>query len=93
MGEVVKVDETGAMSLPEDLRRKLGVEHGGALVVSWSHEGARLLTVDQSLRELQEAFRPFREEGVIASEALIADRRAEARRELIEAGLAPEVDE
>jgi bifunctional DNA-binding transcriptional regulator/antitoxin component of YhaV-PrlF toxin-antitoxin module len=76
---VLKVSETGHLDLPADLRKSLGIEHGGPVSVWMENGELRMRAVADVLGELQE-------EGskILAGDSVdrfIADRRREAARE------------
>lgn len=81
----VQVSETGRMNLPAEMRRAIGLTGSGRVILIQEDDGIRITTIDQALRRVRDLARPFRPEGRLASDELIADRRAEASREADEA--------
>lgn len=77
----VRVDKQGRLVLPRPVREELGVVHGGELTLDVDETEVRLIGHRQALRRIQEIVRRHVPEGVLLSEELIADRRAEAARE------------
>ena len=80
----LKVDKQGRLVLPAPARRELGLERGGAVTLEIGEREARLVSHRQALRRIQEIIRRHVPEGVLLSDELIADRRAEAAREAAE---------
>jgi len=77
----VRVDTAGRVTLPADLRHKLGIEPGQELILAEDSQGIRLQTFDQAVRAAQEAFAPYRIPGQSIVDELIRERREEANRE------------
>ena len=48
-----RVSESGRLSIPADLRRAVGLEHGGDVVVELDGRDIRIRTVDQAVAEAQ----------------------------------------
>ena len=57
----VKISPNGRMSLPADLRKRLGVAKGGSLLVQETPDGVVLRTVEQAIARAQEIARKFTE--------------------------------
>jgi len=77
----VRVDPAGRVTLPAELRHKLGIEPGQELILAEDKQGIRLQTFEQAVRAAQEAFAPYRIPGQSVVEELIRERREEAKRE------------
>jgi AbrB family looped-hinge helix DNA binding protein len=77
----VRVDSAGRVVIPADLREHLGIEPGQDLILVEGLNGIQLRTFAQAVRSAQEAFGPYRVEGVSVVDELLNDRREEARRE------------
>lgn len=75
------VDRQGRVVLPIDLRRELGIDGGGQLTVSVEGDVVHLDSRRLAIRRMQRELRELLPKGVLLSDELIADRRAEARRE------------
>jgi bifunctional DNA-binding transcriptional regulator/antitoxin component of YhaV-PrlF toxin-antitoxin module len=76
------VDNQGRVMLPSWWRRKEGVDPSTELCVAVTEEGALVVeTRDQGLRRARALLRKYIPEGIILSDELIAERRAEAARE------------
>ena len=81
----VKVDASGRLVIPRDLRDALGIPEGGELRLSLADGELRATTRQAALRRIQDRLRGARAAGEpLASDALIAARRAEAARGLNE---------
>lgn len=76
--------KSGKVTIPAKFREKYNVKVGDK--VTFSDEGGELkiLTKDQQLEAAQAIFRQYFNPDESAVDALIADRRKEARRELEE---------
>jgi AbrB family looped-hinge helix DNA binding protein len=77
----LKVDKQGRVVLPAPVRAAMGIEGGGQVTLELDEDEARLVSHRQALRRIQEIVRRHVPEGVLLSEELIADRRAEVERE------------
>jgi len=75
----VRVDASGRVVIPRDLRDALGIPDGGELRLSVRDGELRATTRLAALRRIRAELR-----GLAPAEALIADRRAEAARGLHE---------
>ncbi|MDO9710312.1 AbrB/MazE/SpoVT family DNA-binding domain-containing protein [Paracraurococcus lichenis] len=80
----VRVDAAGRMVIPRDLRDALGIPEGGELRLSLQDGELRATTRLAALRRIQAELRALPRAAGLASEALIAGRRAEAARGLHE---------
>lgn len=75
----VNITANGRMSLPADIRKRLGLEGGGSLVVEETPDGVVLRTVAQIVARAQALTREFtdgRPEATV--DAFLASRRAES---------------
>jgi AbrB family looped-hinge helix DNA binding protein len=88
MGAVtVRVDKSGRFVIPREVREELGIPDGGELRLSVENGELRAMSRLTALRRIQEELaRLPTPEGspVSAVDELIAQRRAEAKRELEE---------
>ena len=76
----------GAVVVPDDYRKALGRDEGDAVRVEFHGDELRIRSPRSVIRDIQEALKPHRIPGRLASDELIADRRAEvARKEAEEA--------
>ena len=78
---IVKVSKTGRMHLPAEVRRALGMKGETKVILTVDGDAVRLRTPAQTLEHIRSLARPYKPKGRLASEELILERRAEARRE------------
>jgi AbrB family looped-hinge helix DNA binding protein len=76
----VQVGENGRMNLPAEMRRLLGLNGPGRVILTQDEDGIRITTAEQALRRVRDLAAPFRRGGSVVDE-FIAERRAEAARE------------
>ena len=75
----VTITPNGRMSLPADIRKRLGLAGGGALVVEETADGVILRTVAQSVAHAQALARKYTEGKPEATvDAFLAGRRADS---------------
>jgi AbrB family looped-hinge helix DNA binding protein len=75
----ITITPNGRMSLPADIRRRLGLSSGGALLVEETPEGLVLRTVAQSIAHAQALARKYTADMPGASvDAFLANRRVES---------------
>lgn len=79
----VTIGPQGRIVLPAEMRRSLGLETGDRLVARLEEGSVVLETRAASLERLQAEFRAAAGDRDLVAE-LIAERREEARRELLE---------
>jgi AbrB family looped-hinge helix DNA binding protein len=75
----VTITANGRMSLPADIRKRLGLSGGGALLVEETPEGIVLRTVAQAIARAQALARKYtvgKPEATV--DAFLANRRAES---------------
>jgi AbrB family looped-hinge helix DNA binding protein len=77
----VKVSDAGRLTLPAEVRRTLGLKGPGHVVLTLEDGVVRLSTMRQEIERVRELARPYKPKGRLASEELIAERRAAARKE------------
>lgn len=77
----VRVDSTGRVLLPFELRHEFGIEPGCELTVFADEEGIHLQTFTQAVRATQGTFATYRIEDNSIVDELIRERRAEAKKE------------
>lgn len=78
---LVQVAENGRMNLPADVRRALGLNGAGRVILTQDENGVMLTTSDHALKRIRALAAPFKPEGRSVVEELLADRREEAFRE------------
>ncbi len=71
----------GAVLVPDDYRRALGIGEGDALLMEIHGDELRIRPVLSAIQRVQERLKPFRDPDRLMSDELIADRRAEVARE------------
>lgn len=77
-----KVVEGGRLLVPAGIRRAMGLNKGDAVVMELHGDELRVRSAATALRELQDYLRPFAPaDGASVADELIAERRAEAKRE------------
>ena len=75
----VTITASGRMSLPADIRKRLGVAKGGALLVEETPDGVILRTVGQSIAHARALVRHYTGDDPSASvDAFLANRRADS---------------
>lgn len=75
----VNIAANGRMILPADIRKRLGLADGGALLVEETAEGLILRTVAQSVAHARSLARKYIADKPEASvEGFLANRRAES---------------
>lgn len=73
-----KVDSSGRILIPAELRGKLNAESGTRLVWSLGESGLSLKTYEQTIRQIQSYFKSLSPSEDVWSETLIAERTREA---------------
>lgn len=77
----IALQENGRIVLPIDLRRALGVEQGGRLIVQTDGDRIGIATAERSRARAKDRMQPlFSRRGSVVDE-LIAERHAEVVRE------------
>jgi AbrB family looped-hinge helix DNA binding protein len=77
-----KVDKSGRISLPAEIRDSLGVRAGDSVFVKHEGTSVEILTPMQALRKAQEYFQKLVPAGVSLADEVIQEHREEAAREL-----------
>lgn len=77
----LRIAEDGRVVIPADMRRAMLVDETGMITARVVDGELRVLTPEAALRSLQRMVREAVPEGVSLADELIAERRAEARRE------------
>lgn len=79
MAVQITITPNGRMSLPVDIRRRLGLTRGGALLVEETEDGVILRTVAQSIAHAQALAEQYTGHNREASvEGFLARRREES---------------
>ncbi len=76
-----KLGKGGRVVIPADYRKRLGIEPGDEIIVSFKDGEIKITTVREAVRRAQEIVRRFVPEGVSLVDELIQERRREAARE------------
>jgi AbrB family looped-hinge helix DNA binding protein len=79
-----KINANGRIVIPALLRQRMGVAPGDTVMLSEEDGVLRVESHRAVIRRIQKEFEPYREPGVSWADELIAERRAEAKRELEE---------
>jgi bifunctional DNA-binding transcriptional regulator/antitoxin component of YhaV-PrlF toxin-antitoxin module len=73
--------ENGFVELPDVMRTALGIKDGDPVILTLEEDGIRLVSLPVAIKRAQAMVRRYVPEGVNLVDELIAERRAEARRE------------
>jgi AbrB family looped-hinge helix DNA binding protein len=73
----VNITSNGRMSLPVGIRKRLGLEGGGAVLVEETSDGVILRTVDQAVAKAQAIAKRYAQHPDASVDAFLATRRAE----------------
>jgi AbrB family looped-hinge helix DNA binding protein len=77
-----KVSKTGRLSIPAHIRKAVGLERGGDVVVELDNSDIRIRTVDEVVARAQALTRRLLDGKPAASlDAFLAERRREGERE------------
>jgi antitoxin PrlF len=71
----------GRLQVPADIRRALGLNDGDAVLMRVVDGALQVRAASDAVRRVQERLKPYRIEGALLSDELIADRRAAAADE------------
>ncbi|WP_230482031.1 AbrB/MazE/SpoVT family DNA-binding domain-containing protein [Sphingomonas sp. Leaf21] len=74
----VNITANGRMSLPVGIRKRLGLEGGGAVLVEETDDGVILRTVDQAVAKAQAIARRYAEHPDASVEAFLANRHGDS---------------
>lgn len=77
----LKVDAAGRMLIPAEMRSSMGLSEGGAVLAWLDHGELRVVGTEVAAQRAQQLARVKLGPNARLAEELIADRRAEARRE------------
>jgi AbrB family looped-hinge helix DNA binding protein len=77
----LKVDSSGRIVLPADARTRNHIAEGDTVIVVEDDSGLHVKTRDQIVAEAQAYFASFVPRGVMLSEEVLQDRRAEHERD------------
>lgn len=74
----VNITANGRMSLPADIRKRLGLERGGAILVEETDDGVILRTVDQAVAKAQAIAKRYAAHPDASVDAFLAARRQDS---------------
>ena len=74
----VMITPNGRMSLPAAIRKRLGLESGGAVLVEETADGVVLRTVDQTIARAQAIAKKYASHPEASVDAFLANRRGES---------------
>ncbi len=77
----VKINENGRVVIPAQFRKALGIRGGDEILLRMEENELRITTLRNRVLRAQQRIARYLGKGSRLSEELIADRRAEARRE------------
>ena len=73
----VNITANGRMSLPAGIRKRLGLEGGGAVLIEETVDGAVLRTVGQAVTRAQAIAKKYGEHPDASVDAFLANRRTD----------------
>ena len=76
-----KLGKGGRVVIPAEYRKRLGIEPGDEIIVTFKDGEIKITTVREAVRRAQAIVRRFVPEGRMLSDELIRERREEAARE------------
>lgn len=74
----VNITANGRMSLPAAIRKRLGLEGGGAVLLEETDEGVVLRTVTQAVARAQAIAKKYASNPDASVDAFLANRRADS---------------
>ena len=74
----VTITPNGRMSLPAGLRKRLGLEGGGAVLIEETADGVILRTVTQAVARAQAIAKKYTDHPDASVDAFLAQRRADS---------------
>jgi AbrB family looped-hinge helix DNA binding protein len=74
----VNITANGRMSLPVGIRKRLGLEGGGAVLVEETADGVILRTVDQAVAKAQAVAKRYAQHPDSSVDAFLAARRSDS---------------
>ena len=77
----LKVDNSGRVVLPADLRQENHIAEGDTIVVIKDQQGLHIKTLDQVVAEVQAEFAKHVPRDVLLSDEINAERRSEIERD------------
>ena len=80
----VRMSENGRVLIPAEIRKQLGLVPGESITLTVEGDALRLVTRRARLRAVQVRAARYLKPGVRLEDELIAERREEARKELLD---------
>jgi AbrB family looped-hinge helix DNA binding protein len=77
----VKMEKSGRILIPAELRRRLGLAPGSEVLVRVTASGLQLSTREQALGRIHERLRKYIPKGRVLSREILEERREEAALE------------
>jgi AbrB family looped-hinge helix DNA binding protein len=77
----VRINENGRVVIPAAFREALGIKPGDQVVLRVEDDELRITTMKRRIERAQRRARQYVKPGVSLVDELIAERRAEAKRE------------
>jgi len=74
----VNITPNGRMSLPVGIRKRLGLEGGGSVLVEETADGVILRTLEQAVTKAQAIAKRYAQHPEASVDAFLAARRAES---------------
>ena len=74
----VNITSNGRMSLPADIRKRLGLQDGGQVLVEETEDGVILRTVDQAVARAQAIASKYSDHSEASVDAFLARRKADS---------------
>lgn len=74
----VNITANGRMSLPAGIRKRLGLEGGGAILIEETADGVVLRTVSQAVTRAQTIAQKYADHPGASVDAFLENRRAES---------------
>ena len=74
----VNITSNGRMSLPADIRKRLGLQDGGQVLVEETEDGVILRTVDQAVARAQAIASKYSDHPEASVDAFLARRKADS---------------
>ena len=81
LSATLRLGPGGRVVIPADMREAMGLKQGDALLARLDGTELKLVTLAETVRQLQVLTSKYVPDGVSLADELIADRRAEAARE------------
>lgn len=80
-GAKARINQNGRIVIPAAIREELGIAPGDTLLLDVDDGILRIESYPARIRRIQREIAPYARPGILASDELIAERKAEARRE------------